>query len=482
MIFLTKLYHKVIKFSKKLEKEQSGQITVWLLLSFLVFLSFYMICIQSVQKQEQRFLAEQSTEAGMFSLFSEYEPHLSEKYDLFYLDTSFRSGKESTDELCRHLWSFINENLKTTSGKTVYDMELSGVNTHSFVRATDENGLVFYQQAIEIIKQKTGISFAEDWILEDSFNENLQENSEKFESDCDTYKNVVKNYEDEDEEVSGDAYAWDGAWNGFFTSMVLPSGSVLSGKAAKLENVPSHRELSIGSGQALGNENQLLQKQWFISYLCEYFSQAQEVFEGESKENYLDYQMEYVIAGKASDRENLEAVIQQLLLLREGTNYVFLLSHPNFNKKAEALSTALVGLTGNAALIKGLKHLILLSWAYGESVVEVRQILGGKELSLLKSEDDWQVSLGGLFALLANPAIYDEQKKEQQGLDYEDFLRILLSRHSAETLAMRSLDIIEGELQLLDNCQKIHIDHCVEQLNAQVWLNDIYLERTYAYK
>lgn len=482
MIFLIELYRRVIEFNKKLAKEQSGQITVWLLLSFLVFLSLYMICIQSVQNQEQRFLAEQSTEAGMFSLFSEYEPHLSEKYDLFYLDTSFRTGKESADELCRHLWTFIHENLTTVKGTNIYDLELSGVNVHSFVRATDDNGLVFYRQAIQTIKQKMGVSFAEDWILENSFRDDLEENSEKFEADCDKYKDVVKDYEDEDEEVSGEAYRWDGAWSGFFSSMALPKGSVVSSKGANLENVPSHREVSIGSGQVFGNENELLQKQWFITYLCEYFSQAQQVFKEESKENYLDYQMEYVIAGKESDRENLEAVIQQLLLLREGTNYVFLLAHPQLNQKAETLSIALVGLTGNAALIKALKHLILLSWAYGESLVEVRQLLSGQELSLLKTEEDWQVSLSGLFALLGNPAMYDEQKKVQKGLDYEDFLRILLSRHSAETLAMRSLDIIEGELQLLENCEKIHVDHCIEQLTAQVWMKDIYLERAYAYE
>lgn len=446
-------------------------------------MSLYMVCIQSVQNQEQRFLVEQSTEAGMFSLFSEFETHLLEKYDLFYFDTSFQSGKENTDEICRHLWTFINGNLTTTTGNNLYDLELSGVNAHSFVRATDKNGLVFYRQAIEIMKQKTGASFAEDWILEDLFDKNLQDNSEKFEDDCKKYQNVVKNYEDEDEEIDGEAYAWDGAWKGFFSSMALPKDIVLSGNGVNLENTPSHRELSVGSGQVLGNENEILQKQWFISYLCEYFSQAQEMFQEEAEESeksYLDYQMEYVVGGKQSDRENLEAVIQQLLLLREGTNYTFLLAHPNLNKKAETLSNLLVGITGNAALIKALKHLILLSWAYGESLVEVRQLLSGQELSLLKTEDDWQVSLSGLLAMLGNPAIYDEQKSAQQGLDYEDFLRILLSRLSAETLAMRSLDIIEGELQL--DCEKIHMDHCIEQLTAQVWIKDFYIERTYAYE
>ena len=70
MIFLKKLFHRPVGSKKK------GSITVWLTLSFLVFLGLYLICLQSVQKQSAKRRAEQAVENGMFSLFSEYEPHL----------------------------------------------------------------------------------------------------------------------------------------------------------------------------------------------------------------------------------------------------------------------------------------------------------------------------------------------------------------------------------------------------------------------
>ncbi len=57
-------------------KKAAGQITVWTALCFLVFLGLYLVCLQSVQKQYQKKQAEQAVETGMFSLFSEYEPHL----------------------------------------------------------------------------------------------------------------------------------------------------------------------------------------------------------------------------------------------------------------------------------------------------------------------------------------------------------------------------------------------------------------------
>lgn len=53
---------------------------------------------------------------------------------------------------------------------------------------------------------------------------------------------------------------------------------------------------------------------------------------------------------------------------------------------------------------------------------------------------------------------------------------------SAETLSMRALDIIEGELCSLNGDRYLHLDHCVDGLTAQVWMGDIYLERNYGYE
>lgn len=292
----------------------------------------------------------------------------------------------------------------------------------------------------------------------------------------------MRDYSDDDGEISSEAYAWDGLTDSFTLSAAVPGGFSISDRGANLAEVPSHRTLSEGMGSAKGDENGLIQKQWFLNYLCEYLENARRMLPQKREKGYLDYQMEYVLCGKATDRENLEETIQRLLLLREGVNYVFLLTHSEFSVRAELLADLLVGITGNAALIDGVKHLILLGWAYGESVVEVRQLLGGYELAVLKTGDDWQVPLSGLLSLIGNPGKYDEQNRRQQGIGYEAYLRGFLSFLSAETLAMRSLDVVEGEIRLQEGCERIHMDHCVEKLTAQVWLEGIYLERTYGYE
>jgi hypothetical protein len=312
--------------------------------------------------------------------------------------------------------------------------------------------------------------------------EEYEENSRRFQEDLETYQDSVRNYDDEDDEVAAEAYKWDGLTDSFTLSMAVPDTFTLSGKAVDLSGVPSHRTLSVGAGKADGNEDGLVQKQWFLSYLSHYMTDAQEMLPKESTDTYLDYQMEYVLFGNASDRENLEQAIQRILLIREGVNYVFLLSHAEYSNKAKALALVLVGLTGNQALINSVKHLILLGWAYGESLVEVRQLLYGGKLPIVKTTGDWQVPLSGILLLLGNPGKYDQKNVCQEGIGYDTYLRGFLTFLSAKTLAMRSLDVVEGELQKMDGCQKIHVDHCVEELTAQIWMDGIYLERTYGYE
>ncbi|MCI9658820.1 MAG: hypothetical protein HFI14_09430 [Lachnospiraceae bacterium] len=483
MIFLKKLFLRAAVY-----KKCTGQITVWMTLCFAVFLGLYLACLQSVWKQYQRKQAEQAVEAGMFSLFSEFEPHLFQQYDLFCLDTSFGGKTERTEEIASHLWQFTQNNITDASGEFLYGLHLEGVYVKGMIRLTDASGAAFFRQAVEIMKEKTGFSIAEDWMLQDLLQKDTEENTRRFQADCESYEGRVRDYKDEegedDEErkINPEARRWDGVWKGYVLSKAVPGDYPISEKAVDLAFVPSQRELSVGMGKAAGTENQILQKQWFISYLCDYLKQAQEMLPKQRAEGGLDYQLEYVIAGKATDRENLDAVVKRILLIREGMNYVFLLTHPELNQKAETLALVLAGMTGNEGIIKSLEQLILLGWAYGESLTEVRQLLNGKELTVIKDTADWQVPLSGLLPLLGNPGRYDGQKRKQEGYNYEACLRLFLMMESAETLSMRALDIIEGELCSLNGDGNLHLDHCVDGLTAQVWIGDIYLERNYGYE
>ena len=66
-----------------------------------------------------------------------------------------------------------------------------------------------------------------------------------------------------------------------------------------------------------------------------------------SKEHSLSYELEYIIGGQKSDRENLKKTVNRILLIREGMNYATLAKSAKMRGEAMALAAAI---TGAAAL------------------------------------------------------------------------------------------------------------------------------------
>ena len=98
------------------------------------------------------------------------------------------------------------------------------------------------------------------------------------------------------------------------------------------------------------------------------------------------------------------------------------------------------------------KHAILLAWAYGESIVDVRVLLKGKKSPFVKTHDTWQLQLANLVKLGTEQEKTGE-KDEGEGLRYQDYLYGLLLLERNETLSMRSLDLIESNLHIkTDQC------------------------------
>ena len=105
--------------------------------------------------------------------------------------------------------------------------------------------------------------------------------------------------------------------------LVLPQDYQISDRQIAPEEQPSGRNLIYGRGSFYtrqgmeGAEERLL----FHEYLIKKFGNA--VNEVSAKRS-LGYELEYILSGCASDRENLEAVVKKLLGIRFGINYLYL--------------------------------------------------------------------------------------------------------------------------------------------------------------
>lgn len=156
----------------------------------------------------------------------------------------------------------------------------------------------------------------------------------------------------------------------------------------------------------------------------------------------LAYETEYVLAGRESDRQNLEAVAAELMLLRSGMNLIHLLGSEEKQMAAEALAILLVGFTGMKGAIDVTKLLILVVWAQAEGIADVRALFAGKRIPMLKDDTTWQLSFTKLLNLNASNLPY--QMEEQKGLTYKDYLRLLLIKEDRGVRNGRIMDLIEG--------------------------------------
>ena len=128
-------------------------------------------------------------------------------------------------------------------------------------------------------------------------------------------------------------------------------------------------------------------------YALEHFGAFTEAAKGGA----LDYELEYILGGKESDRENLEAVANRLVMLRFVPNYLYLQSSSAKQAEARALAGTLCTLLAVPAITEAAAQGILLAWAYGESVMDVRTLFSGKNVTATKNDANWQLSLAGLM-------------------------------------------------------------------------------------
>lgn len=235
------------------------------------------------------------------------------------------------------------------------------------------------------------------------------------------------------------------------------------------EETKSEAEKSYATGSSSGNfdaarENQetiveaATEKALFNEYLCHFFncypagdeageaasgagkstSESGEGVDGDS-DGLLCYQLEFVLQGKKSDRENLNQTIMELSLIREGTNLVYLILNPAKREEALSLSVKLLGFSGNPVVIKAGQYLILSIWAYAEAIYDLRGLYNGKKICPVKTGANWHLQL----SQIANPDYGTESEDEAGGVGYMTYLRGLILTRSEKKRNYRTMSLME---------------------------------------
>lgn len=152
----------------------------------------------------------------------------------------------------------------------------------------------------------------------------------------------------------------------------------------------------------------------------------------------LDYEIEYILCGRQSDKDNLNEVLFKLILIREGLNLSYLVTDVQKKNECFGLALQLLGYTGNMVLIKAAQYFIMSIWAYAESVMELRELYAGESIATVKNADNWITDINTVIssgaAGLKTSLFSDKNKAGKEtgstagynSLDYMDYMRILL--------------------------------------------------------
>jgi len=471
------------KNSKPLE----GYFTVYMALTMAVMLSLCLVLIEGARSNAVRMEAEIVTDIALNSIMAEYHRELLNQYNLFYIDTSYGTAQPSYHNTEEHLKQYLSKNL-TTSDIFLYQylyrdflaMEADSVEITRVMTATDYDGSVLRSRAAEAIKADIGIDYLEKivgWLdTAEGYGlteRNIQKEKEQIDSHIQEYDGTeVQISENEWETVTVTNPTSDLEANRSIgiLNLVIKDTQTISKKNVNTESLFGSRKkldsINQGNYPVKDEKESLIQRLLFQEYLLRYLGYYGEV----KKEGLLEYQIEYLIAGKDNDIDNLQSVVYRISALREVANVVYLLTDEVKCAEAEALAILLATAMAFPQISSLLKTTILLAWAYAESLYDVKVLLAGGKVPLIKTSESWHYDIACIFGSAQEAAVIGSEP----GLSYTDYLRILLTASDQVTQTTRFIDIVEMDIRKTAGNGNFRMDGCIDRVESRISISSKY--------
>lgn len=443
---------------------RKGEITAFLSLVFVLLVSFILGIMEVSVIQTSKNIARLEADRAVYSVFGEYQRELLEQYHVFAVDGSYGTGQWKEENLVRRMHYFGTENV---------DHKITGIQL-----MTDNSGQAFREQVLDYMEQRYGIALIQDftgltaeWEAQEIAGEEFKEKEKELAGQI---QDVIGNSENSAElEESGEnpfACVQQIEKSGLL-SVVTPKEMEISGKQIDRNSQVSYRKLEKGRGifPARKGTDGIEEKLLFNEYILDTFKNAAFSSEEQStseEDTSLEYEVEYILSGQESDKENLEEVLQKIFLIRMVLNYTYLLGDSAKQSEAEALALTVSTILLMPEASEVVKQLILVAWACGESAVDIRTLLSGKRAALIKNSESWQVPLSSLLTV-ASGGDGMEGSDTAGGITYKDYLRILLFLGDSEEITMRTLDRTEENLNAIQEMEFFQADQCVTKIEIE---------------
>jgi len=464
-------------------KEQKGEITVFLVLVLGILISMLFTGIEAARINAVRFQSECVADMALQSVLAEYNRELLEQYDLFFIESGYGTKQSGVILLEEHIKDYMNQNFRNTvdylpfganpyNAKDLLELETKSVCVTKQIKAVDDGGEILEKAAIKYMLDKYGLPDTEsivnnrqeaeqNHIWENKMNEKWAEN-ERAIDDVDT---TVTNDEGEEEEVPvhnpADAVNSKRGSSGILR--LVTRNAPISYTEIQKSDFFSEREgsglLNPTEGSSISAAEDLI----FQKYLMEKCG----MYTREKENSLLSYQMEYLLEGKSTDYDNLKAVVNKLIMLREVSNFMFLMSDNTKQAEAEALALTLSVVLMFPELKDLIKLSIIFAWSYAESVNDVAILLDNGRVPLWKTNESWKLGLENALDLAIETAETEEQNITR-GLSYTDYLHMFLTVMDKKERNFRFMDLIEMDIRQTEGNRQFCIDKCIYGFTAEI--------------
>lgn len=466
-------------------RKASAVITVFFSLLSILFLALILALAEGVRVRGARAHCADLTAASSWSAFSEYENCLLDHYDLFGLDLS-GGGAFSVSPLEARLKSYLDENtdVRGSLGNKLpglvfdpFQVQAQSAEVTDYALLSDQKGSYFYQQVVDYMHQtgwikslsalsETARSAEKSRKLMDRYQETRRDAGKKA-ADLKKQTDQLKTQAQEEQADSQSASQspppekepnplWAMLTLAFKNPLTLVCGrKQVSSRKVPGRNLLSKRHKNSGKLKLPMKRGGVTDDLLFRAYLTDHFPD----WHADRTDLKIAYQTEYILFGAASDKKNLKKAVTRLLLLREAYNDFYLQKDPASAKQVTSLAALFLGWTGNAALIESFRQLLMVYWAYGESLMDVRILMHGGKVPLVKTDADWHVPLARLAEL--EVLLAQVNTAQGRGASYSDYLRLLLCMQPVSTQKKRALDLLELNLQTTFGMPSFRADRCL---------------------
>ncbi|MDO5695611.1 MAG: DUF5702 domain-containing protein [Eubacteriales bacterium] len=418
MVYFRKSVTRSNKCSRRYHRLK-GAVTPAAALILLLIFSMLTGLIEAARIQTAVTETEINAFAAQRSVAGYYHNQLWEDYDILAIDMS-----KDRDELMRSYMVSAAE-----SAGNIYSADYESVELLPYY-LTENGGDELVRQATSCMKYRIpadminnlkGGDLQEDADKKQVENENLEARDEIV-LDEEDYEEPDENTEDP-REATADLASEDG-----FADYVTGDMDVSAREGVK--QVPVH-----GTLPPLSVTDHILYNEYILSHF-------QTATAPEAGDRAMHYEVEYILYGSTNDEANLRAAIRRIRAIRLAMNTAYIMKHGTYEHAAFLAALVLSGWTLSPATVKATKYALIAAWAYAESALDIKALLKGKKVPLMKDASSWQLTYANIASFR-----FMKEKDNGKGLTYEDYLRSFLSLQKNAEKTDRVFDLIGSNLE-----------------------------------